>query len=312
MTWQKIKNFTKQVVVNFFQDGALEHSAAISFYIILSFPAFLLISVSVGGLIWEQTTIQAQIITYIQNITELEDTTFIQSILSQAVEFNVTLSAVISFFVLLITSSAVVLSLQKALNDIWGIVEKSENFLKDVITDRIVSFIVLLMLGLLFVANTLFEVLLGAGFLFIAEYLPFSNYLAAVINSGLGILLIFAIFSFIFKYLPDVKIVWRDVIVGVVITTILFIIGKKIISWYLAYNTLSNAYGAAGSVVVFLLWIYYSSLILFLGAEITETYANIYGSKIKPVENARYKDPEKNRKSLFKNFINLINSWHEN
>lgn len=311
MLFYQAKNFLKEVVVNFFKDGALEHSAAISFYVILSFPAFLLIAVSIGGLLLEQAEIQRQIITYIQQITELENTQFLENILVQAVDFNTEISTLISSILLIVTASAVLIALQEALNDIWGITEKPDSMIRNFLVDRSVSLIALFILGLLFIANTLLEILFGLGIGLIANYLPFSNTILNSVNFALGILLIFLIFLFIFKFLPDVKISWWDGIVGAVVTTSLFLLGKNIISWYLSSKNLSSAYGAASSVILFLLWVYYSTLILFFGAEVTQVYSNRFGSGISPSENAEFKDSKLQSQSKLRRLVNLINPWHE-
>jgi membrane protein len=217
----------------------------------------------------------------------------------------------ISSILLIVTASAVLIALQEALNDIWGITEKPDSMIRNFLVDRSVSLIALFILGLLFIANTLLEILFGLGIGLIANYLPFSNTILNSVNFTLGILLIFLIFLFIFKFLPDVKISWWDGIVGAVVTTLLFLLGKNIIGWYLSSKNLSSAYGAASSVVLFLLWVYYSTLILFFGAEVTQVYSDRFGSGISPSENAEFKDSKLQSQSKLRRLVNLINPWHE-
>ena len=279
---KEIINFIKKTVLGWYKDGAISYSAALSFYVVLFLPAFLLMAVSIGGVILEQSTIQEQILLYVSQATGIQDLSLIRGLIQESINFDTRISTWISFIFLFATSSALFAYLQEALNNMWGIKPKHEGRIKSLVLKRVLSFFILLILGLSFIATLLLDVILSFGFSFFAAYIPYSAGLISIINNILGAVLTFLIFIGMLKMLPEAKISYKDAGVGALITTVLFLIGKNVIAWYIAQSSLTSAYGAAGSLVVLLLWVYYSSLILFLGVEATQVYAEDYGSKIKP------------------------------
>jgi membrane protein len=212
------------------------------------------------------------------------------------------ISLLISLITLIIGSTVVFIELQDSLDMIWKVKPKpGRGLIKGLVKDRLQSFALVVAAGFLLLVS----LLVSAGLNALSNYLqdkadlPFDlmQYLNLILSLGV----LFALFGLIYKVLPDVHISWGDVWVGALVTAALFTLGKYLIGLYLGTNTLGSTYGAAGSLVILLLWVYYSSMILFLGAEFTQVYANKYGSGIRPTskfmkydnENAMSESPQK-------------------
>ena len=179
-----------------------------------------------------------------------------------------------------LAATGIFVQLQSALNKIWDVKVKPGGAAFGWIRKRSVSLtmvigIVLIAFASLFVSAALEMISSGT-----------DNQIWQIVNIGVSLLLFILLFAMIYKYLPDVRISWRDVMAGSVITAILFVVGKWAIGLYLGYSSVGSAYGAAGSVIILLLWVYYASLILFFGAELTQVYARKYGSRILPDKHA--------------------------
>ncbi|MFB6181556.1 MAG: YihY/virulence factor BrkB family protein [Candidatus Magasanikbacteria bacterium] len=306
------KKIFKQSLFNLYSDGAISYSAAISFYVILALPAFLLIVVSLGGLILDKPTVQQQILFAISDFSGLKDVTIIENLLNNAFNFNARITTVYSIILLIITSGAIFTQLQQSLNSIYEIKIIHDSLIQNFLLRRTFAFLMLVGLGLLFIVNLIIQGILSIGIGYIEPYIYFSGSVFLGISTGIGLIVLFIIFLLVFKIVPDLKFAWKDAAMGALVTTILFAVGNNIISWYVSGNTLTTAYGAAGSLVVLLLWIYYSSLILFFGAEFTEYYAIELGEGIEPKENARFRLEKSNVHGFFGGIYKMIKKWYKN
>jgi membrane protein len=177
--------------------------------------------------------------------------------------------------------------LQDALNTIWEVQPKPDRGIMGIIKDRFLSFTMILGVSFLLLVSLVISAALTFVNNYFSELLGGFTIVAQILNIVISIGVITLIFAMIFKILPDVEIAWNDVWIGALVTAVLFTIGRTLIGIYLGSTATTSAYGAAGSLIVILLWVFYSSQILFIGAEFTQVYARLQGSRIRPAENAR-------------------------
>jgi membrane protein len=183
-------------------------------------------------------------------------------------------------------ATGVFVQLQSSLNHIWNVEAKPGRGILGFVLTRLASFGMILGIGFLLLVSLVVSAGLSAVDSYLGSVMPGAATLFKVLNFGVSFVLITLLFAMIFRFLPDVKIAWRDVWLGAVATSLLFTIGKALIGLYLGHSSAASVFGAAGSLAIVLLWIYYSTQILFFGAELTQVYARRYGSQIVPDENA--------------------------
>jgi len=203
------------------------------------------------------------------------------------------ISAAIGVITLIFGAAGVVGQLQTALNTIWGVEPKPGQGIWGFIRQRFVSYAMLLGIGFLLLVSLVVSAVAASLTQFIGTYFSGVEVLAHVLDLLISFVLTTVLFAMIYKYLPDVRIEWRDVWIGAALTSVLFTIGKFLIGLYLGRSGVSSPFGAAGSLITVLVWVYYSGLIFFLGAEFTQVYATQYGSGVALAENAEPIDPQK-------------------
>jgi len=288
-----IYNFVKAVIEKFGDDKAPKLGASLAFYTIFSLSPLLVIVISIAGLLFGPDAAKGEIVTQIEDLIGREGAQIVETALKNTNDPETgIISLIISLVTLAIGSTVVFIELQDSLNMIWKVKPKpGRNFIKGLLVDRFQSFALVVGTGFLLLVS----LLISAGITALSNYLqgkinlPFD--LMQIINLVLSIAVMFVLFGLIYKVLPDVHINWKDVWVGSLVTSLLFSLGKYLIGLYLGSNTLGSTYGAAGSLVILLLWVYYSAQILFLGAEFTQVYANRYGSGIRPTSKfMKYED----------------------
>ncbi len=288
MIKEKLKviwEFTKDVFNKFIDDKCPKLGAALSFYTIFSLAPIIVISISVAGLIFGKEAARGEIIVQIQDLVGYEGAKVIQTALKNAQYSSQGVIAItISFVALVIGSTIVFVELQDSLNIIWKVKPKPGNsVIKGLLKDRVQSFVMVIATGfLLLVSLVISAVISGLNNFISSGFFNIPNSILDFSDIVISLFITFLLFMMIFRFLPDVNIGWRHVWVGALVTSVFFVLGKYLISLYLGTSTLGSTYGAAGSLVIFLLWVYYSAQILFLGAEFTQVYANKYGEGIKP------------------------------
>src|SRR6185437_13336798 len=198
------------------------------------------------------------------------------------------MASAIAIVTLIITATGLFIELQDALNTVWRVEVKPGRGVWGFVRDRLLSFAMVVGIGFLLLVSLLVSTALAAFSKYVNELMPGLGILPVVMGDVISFLVILVLFALIFKVLPDVKIAWRDVWVGGVVTSLLFTAGKFLLGWYLGRSTTVSAYGGAGSIVLILLWVYYSAQILFFGAEVTKVYANRFGTRLRPVSYARW------------------------
>jgi membrane protein len=262
-------------------------AAALAYYTVFSITPLLVIAIAIAGFVFGRDAAQGEIVQQINGLVGEQGAQAIEMGLANADKPQLgSIASIISLLILLIGASGVFAQLQEALNTVWNIKAKPNRGIWQFIRKRLLSFGMVLAIGFLLLVSLILSAMLsGIGKLqinLLPGFTPLWQLLNFVISFGLIVLL----FALIYKYLPDVKIRWQDVWVGAIITALLFTIGKFLIGLYLGRGSLGSAYGAAGSLIVFLAWVFYSAQILLFGAEFTQVYTRKYGTKIRPNKHA--------------------------
>ncbi len=282
---KKIWAFFSEVIESFIDDKAPKFGAALSFYTIFSLAPLLIVIIALAGTFFGEAAARGRVIIEIQDIMGKEGAAIIQTALKNASYASTNFFAIIiSAITIFIGSTIVFVDIQESLNSIWKVKPlPGRGMIKGFLKDRIISFIMVLGTGLLFLLTLIISTTISSINDFVSEKLfsvPAS--FLQVINLSVSFCLIFALCMIIFKFLPNVLIKWKDVWVGALVTSVLFVLGQFLIGLYMSKSSLSSTYGAAGSLVIFLLWIYYSSQILYLGAEFIHVYVKKFGDGIRP------------------------------
>lgn len=286
-SWQ----FLKEVFNEWYNNNAMSLSAALSFYTIFSLPPLLIIIIFVAGLVWGTDAVEGKIVSEIQSLIGKDGAIAIQTILKNARRPDISkLASIVGIVTLIVASTGVFAQLQYSLNTIWNVKVKSSASWYKVIFDRLLSFTMVLSIGFLLIVSLVINALLSAFDDYISSFLYDSVYLyyTQLANFIVSFMIITLMFAMIYKYLPDVKITWKDVFSGAVVTSALFALGRYLIGLYIGNSNVGTSYGAAGSVIVTFIWIFYATLIFFFGAEFTQVYARHYGSRIVPDEHAEF------------------------
>lgn len=265
-------------------DNAPSLGAALAFYAIFSFAPVLIVATAVAGAVFGREAAEGEVLRQIQAWVGPTGATAIQTVIQSANRPALgTIASALGITTLLLGASGAFVELQDALNKIWRVERRPESILVYTMRKRFLSFGLVLGTGfLLAVSLALSTALAGAG-RFMEHLLPAPAPLFESVNALLSFAAITLLFAMIFRVLPDTEIAWSDVWIGAAVTSLLFTIGKMLIGLYLGRSTIASAYGAAASLVVFLVWVYYSAQIFLLGAEFTQIYANKHGSRAKPI-----------------------------
>ena len=238
-----------------------------------------------------QEAAQGRIVTEIQGLVGREGAEAIQTMLQNSrQESEGIIATVVGFVTLIVGATGTFIELQDSLNTIWGVQPKPGRGIMGMLRDRLLSFAMVVGVGFLMLVLLVMSAGLAAVSDYIGRYLPddTSVLVLEIVNIVVSLITITFVFAMIFKILPDVRIRWADVVTGAFITSLLFTLGKFLIGLYLGQSSFASTYGAAGSLAILFVWVYYSSLILFFGAEFTQTYANRYGARVVPSKNAVY------------------------
>lgn len=278
----------KKAFDGFIDDNAFKLSASLSYYTIFALGPLLLIIISLAGIFFEREAVQGKIYQQMSGLVGSEAATQIQSIIQNIGHSEQsTMGAIIGIIVLVIGATGVFTEIQDSINYIWSIKAKPKKSWLKFLTNRLLSFSLVVSLGFILlvslVINAFMELLSDKLLNFFKDY---TIYLFYVVNLITIFLIISGLFTVIFKVLPDANIKWKDAFIGASFTSVLFLGGKFLIGYYLGSQDMGVTYGAAASVIIILSWVYYSSLILYFGAEFTKMYAINTGGGIKPNETA--------------------------
>jgi membrane protein len=268
----------RQTLVEWWQDDALRLGAALSYYTVFSLAPILVVTVAVAGLVFGQEAASGRIVTEMKGLLGPEGASAIQTLLERAAwqPGNSRLAAALGLATIVVGASGAFGQLQYALNEIWNVEAPSRGF-GALLRSRLLSFSMVLVLGFLLLVALVLSAALAALDELAGGLGEALQPLLATLEVVGSFALITALFAALFKLLPDAEIRWSDVWVGAAVTSLLFVVGKTAIGLYLGNSGVASVFGAASSLVVILVWVYYTSQILFLGAEFTQVYAKRRG-----------------------------------
>jgi membrane protein len=273
--WQMLK----ATVLSFIDDEALSRGAAIAFYTVTSMAPILLIVVAIAGLAFGQEAAQSAISDQLSGLMGSQTAEVLQSAVASAGgKSSDILATLIGVATLIATASGVFGEMQAALNAIWKTKSK-ETTVSRLIRARATSLGLVAALGFLLIVSLSVSAGLTAFGNYLDSIVPVGKVVLPVLNFVVSLALLSVLFAAIFKVLPDRHLEWHDVIIGAFVTAVLFTVGKSLIGWYIGSSAVASSYGAAGGLIVLLLWVYYSVQTFLLGAEFTKIYANRHGSK---------------------------------
>ena len=292
MNLSKIGKLLQETFQGWQQDKASRLAAALAYYTVFSISPLLVIAIAIAGMFFGQDTAQEQTLQQLEVLIGSNGTqpiiialdNMLNNITQPEIRGNASL---ISIAVLLIGASGIFAQLQDAFNTIWQVEPHPGKGLLHFIRRRLLSFLMVLAIGILLILSLIFSTVVSALSTYKVDFLPNWAIVWESIDSVFFLALMTFLFGLMFKYVPDIKIKWKDIWVGASITSVLFSFGKFLLGWYIQKGGLGSAYGAAGSLIVFLAWVYYSTQIILLGAEFTKVYTIMYGSKLRPKKHSR-------------------------
>ncbi len=267
-----------------FEEDPWTWSASIAFYVIFSLPAIVLITMSVAGSLYEDRVVRENLLDQAAGLFGPESAVTIGELLNfTGATSAAPLAEIAGIGVLMFSATTVLVTLQNSLNTLWGIRPHPEKTLWTFVTHRLLSLAVVIGLGFLLLVSLFVDTFIALFQQQVAAWFYGASwYLVAGTNALFSLAVITAVFAMIFRVLPDARIAWRDVWAGALVTALLFSLGKYLIGFYLGNSSFGNVYGAAGSMVVMLVWVYYSTLIVLVGAKFTSVYARENGREIRP------------------------------
>ena len=269
----------KEAVLSFMNDEALSRGAAIAFFAVTSLGPILLIVVAIAGLIFGHDTAREAITGQIHSLMGQQSAELLQGAMDRAGEQSSGVwGTVLGVGTLIVTASGVFGEMQSALNKIWH-AEPKGSTVSRLVRARAASLGLVATLGFLLIISLVISAVLTSFGDFLNTVLPFGKMIVAVLNTLISFGLLALLFGAIYKILPDRHLLWSDVVVGALITSLLFTIGKSLIGLYLGSSAVGSTYGAAGALIIVMLWTYYSSQIFLLGSELTKVYAERHGSR---------------------------------
>lgn len=290
MMWRlkKVGTLFKHTGEGFINDNCLKLSAALSYYTVFAIGPLLIIIISLAGIFFERKDVQTKVYGEMYKLLGKDAAEQLQAIILniQSAEANTT-GAIIGFIILLVGATGVFTEMQDSINYIWSVKAKPKKGWLKFLTNRLLSFSMVVGLGFMLLVSLIVNAVLNL----LSEKLTrlLSDYTVTVfnmVNYAIILVVITTLFAVIFKVLPDATIAWKDAMVGAMLTAVLFIIGKLGIGYYLGKANLGLTYGTAASIIILLVWVYYSSIILYFGAEFTKMYALQAGAGIRPKDTA--------------------------
>ena len=300
MNRRSVWQFLKDIFTQWIEDEPFLLASSLSYYTLFSLTPLLVIAIAVAGLVFGREAAQNEIVQTIGGMIGPESAQAIQGMIENASNKPKTgmMSTALGAAALLIGAGGVVGQLQTSLNKIWGVEPKSGQGIWVFIRQRFISFAMVLAVGFILLVSLVVTALLTAFSQFVGSLIGGAAFVAHLLDIVVSFAFVTLLFAMIYKFVPDVKIHWKDVWIGAALTSILFTVGKFLIGLYLGGSGVASAYGAAGSLITILLWVFYSSLIFLLGAEFTQGYASTYGSGVAPAPHAERSPTASDRKRL--------------
>ncbi|GEO10567.1 YihY/virulence factor BrkB family protein [Segetibacter aerophilus] len=285
---KKYFHVLKGAASGFSQDNCAKLSAALSYYTIFAIGPLLIIIISLSAIFYGRDAVQGRLYGQLNGLIGSDAALQVQEIIKNGQHSHKgIIGTIIGTVFLVIGATGIFTEIQDSINFIWSLRAKPKRGIVKYLVNRLLSFSLIVSLGFLLIVSLVVSALLDLLSDRLTHYFPHSTvYIFYVINIGIIFVIISLLFAIIFKVLPDGKIKWKDAFIGASFTSVLFIIGKAAIGFYLGRSNLGATYGTAASVIIILLWVYYTSLILYFGAEFTKSYALEYGGGIIPDDTA--------------------------
>lgn len=276
----------KEAAIAWDEDNASRLAAALACYTLLSMAPLVVLCVAIAGLVFGRAAAEGQIAGELGSVVGAQGAQAIESVIANAKNpGSGVLASVTGIIVLLFGASGVFGELQSSLDTVWEVQTKPGRGIWGVVKDRFFSFTMVLGVGFLLLVSLVVSAGLAAVGALLSSAVPLA-WFWQIVNLLISLGVTAAIFALIFKVIPDVRVAWRDVWMGAVVTSLLFSLGRFLLALYIGHSGVGSSYGAAGSLVALVLWTYYSAQIFFFGAEFTQVYAARYGERIEPSENA--------------------------
>jgi len=274
----------------FLDDRCLKMSAALAYYTIFSLAPLLVLIIALAGIFLGKEAIQGQIFGQINGLVGNQAAKQIQDMIkSVGLSGKTSTALIIGIVTLLMGATSIFVEIQDSVNQIWRVKAKPKQGWLKLLKDRLLSSSLVVSLGFLLLVSLVVNGIVLALSDQLTRFLPgLGVYVISAINFAISTTVVAVLFGVIFKVLPDAKIDWKDVRLGAIFTALLFMLGRYLIGLYIETTGTESTYGAAGSLIVILTWIYYTAAILYFGAEFTQAYANHFGIKIEPADNAVY------------------------
>jgi membrane protein len=278
-TYTELKRLLSRSYAEFNEDQAPRLGAALAYYTALSLAPLLILLIALAGMVLGKEAAEGQLFNEIRSMVGVDGANAIQEMVQNAARpASGIIASLIGLVMLAFGASSVASELRTSLNTIWDQPQDPDAGIKEIVKERSYALVVVLGCGFLLVVSLVASSVIAAAGKFATAWLPFSEPVLFVLNMAISIAILTLVFAFLFKYLPDVSVQWRDVLLGAAVTAVLFTIGKFLIGIYLGKASFGSTYGAAGSLVIVLVWVYYSAQIFFFGAEFTQVYACEHGS----------------------------------
>ncbi|HTL59489.1 MAG TPA: YihY/virulence factor BrkB family protein [Candidatus Limnocylindrales bacterium] len=282
--WEVIKG----TVARFSDDHVTTLGAAVAYYAIFSIAPILVIIVGVVGLVFGEGSARHEMLDQLKSAVGPRSAAVIESMMSSQTREGSLIATIIGIVALLLGASGVFGQLKMSLNLIWHVQPKPGRAVPGLIMDRLVSLVVLMGIGILLIVSLVLSTAVTAFYHYIEQNIQIPGSFARLVQLLVSGFVLTMLFAMLFKLLPDVRIGWRNLWVGSITTALLFLLGEYLLSLYLGRQGTASPYGAAGSVVLILMWIYYSSLIVLIGAEFTQAYVRQTGASVEPGKYAEW------------------------
>lgn len=286
--FQDIWLLLKKATLKYKKDDPVRLAGTTAYFMVFAMAPIIIIIVSIAGILLGQENIQEKIYVEVNKLIGEEGTQYVSDLVKnyQDTQKGI-MGTIIGFIIFIFTSTSFFAVLQRSLNYIWRIRAKPSRGILKAVKDRVLSFGLILSLGFIMLVSLLIDTVISLLGDYLRDMLPgMTVFLIQAGNFLMSFGIVLLIFAMIYKFLPDARIKWKVTWIGAFITTFLFVIGKTIIGGALGNSNISIMYGAAGSLVIILLWVFYSSIIFFYGAEITQQYAKIFSKDIQPKDYA--------------------------
>lgn len=283
--WGKVLGTTFK---GFAEDKGMKLSASLAYYTIFSIGPLLLLLMSLASIFFGQEAIEGKVFSELKGLLGTQAASQIQEIIKNIkISGETNFALVISIITLVVGATTVFIEIQDSLNMIWKLKAKPKKGWLAFLKNRLISSSLIISIGFLLIVSLLVNGAIEALMDILGRYFnSITGVLMIIINMIITFVVITTLFGIIFKFLPDAKIKWKHVRSGAVFTALLFMLGRYLISLYIRFSATESTYGAAGSLVILLLWIYYSAVILYIGAEFTQVYTEVRGERIEPAEYA--------------------------